>query len=386
MRGAIRRRGERWSYRIDLGLDPQTGRRRQLERGGFRTQREAQKAMRAALHELDSGALVEASTKPLGEYLREWLKGERLRLRPGAYDAARLHVDVYIAPRLGDVALKALTRPRVRSLYAELRESGRLRGGGGLSAKSVYNVHRTLSRALDEAVEDRLLVRNPAKRAFSAPESPVMPTWSAAQLRRFLDAVAGDRLYGLWRLAATTGLRRGEMIGLRWVDVQLEAGRLSVVQQRAKGAGTVAAGPTKTKRSRRLVPLDRVTVDALREHRDRQDDERRLWNDLYMEHGLVFCLENGAPLHPDAVTSRLRRITKRLGLPWIGVHGLRHSYATLLLEAGVHPKVVQERLGHSSISVTLDVYSHVIPSMQGEAADLGAALLDGTEDEGDEAA
>jgi len=386
MQGSVRQRGAQWSYRIDLGDDPTTGRRRQLERGGFATKRMAQKALREALTELDRGEFVEASAKPLAEYLGEWLKGERLRLRPGAFDATKGHVDSYIAPRLGHVTLKALTRPMVRGFYADLREAGRVRGGGPLSAKTVYNVHRTLSRALEAAVEDRLIPRNPAKRGFSAPDSPVQATWTARQLREFLEGMADDRLYALWRVAVTTGLRRGELAGLRWNDVQLEAGRLAVVQQLAKGAGTVSAGPTKTKRSRRPVPLDARTVEALRAHRARQDDERATWGEAYDPHGLVFCLENGTPLHPDAVTKRLRRHARRLGLPWIGLHGLRHSYATLLLEAGVHPKIVQERLGHSSITVTMDIYSHVIPSLQGEAADLGAALVDAEEPlEADEA-
>lgn len=172
-------------------------------------------------------------------------------------------------------------------------------------------------------------------------------------------------------------MRRGELAGLRWSDVDLERAQISVAQQRAKGAGTVSAGPTKTRRSRRLLPLDAVTADALRRHYKEQGVERQTWGEAYEDHRLVFCLENGRPLHPDAITSRLRRIARRLDLPWIKVHGLRHTYATLLLKAGVHPKVVQERLGHGSISITMDTYSHAIPSLQNEAADLGAAVIDG---------
>jgi integrase len=221
----------------------------------------------------------------------------------------------------------------IRSTYADLRQSGRVRGGGGLSAKTVHNIHRTLSRALDDAVEDRMIARNPAKGAHSAPESPVQGTWDAAQLRRFLDHVQDDRLFALWRLAVTTGMRRGELVGLRWSDVNFARRHLTVTQQRAKGHGTVHAGPTKTRKSRRRVALDIETVEALRAHRKQQDAKRESWGAAYQVHGLVFCMENGQPLHPDSITKR--RIAKALGLPWAKLHGLRHSYATLLLEAGV---------------------------------------------------
>ena len=199
----------------------------------------------------------------------------RARLRPSAYDACGLHVQTYIAPRIGEVALQALTPRRVEALYAELRESGRTRGGGGLAPQTVHNVHRTLSRALSDAVGDRLLESNPALGAHRQPASPEMPTWSAEQLRVFLDHVADDHQAALWRLAATTGIRRGELAGLRWSVVDLHMGRITVVRQRAKGAGTVVCGPTKTRRSRRLGSIDRRTAELLNDHRRTQARRRR---------------------------------------------------------------------------------------------------------------
>lgn len=176
--------------------------------------------------------------------------------------------------------------------------------------------------------------------------------------------------------AATTGLRRGELVGLRWPDVDFHAGRIAVVQQRAKGGGTVAVGPTKTKRSRRLVSLDAGTIAALRQHREAQDKEKELLGAAYGDEDLVFCRPDGSALHPDRVTQLFRGHVRRAGLPRIKLHGLRHSHATLMLRAGVHPKVVQERLGHSSIAITLDTYSHAIPAMQEDAASRVARIVD----------
>ena len=182
-------------------------------------------------------------------------------------------------------------------------------------------------------------------------------------------------------MAATTGLRRGELAGLRWRDVDFPAGRIVVAQQRAKGGGSVTADPTKTRRSRRLISLDERTLDIRREHRRRQVELRLMAGPAFQDHDLVFCLADGRPLHPDRLTQMFRDRSRASGLPYLTLHGLRHSHATQMLRAGVHPKVVQERLGHSSIAITLDTYSHAIPAMQEDAAQRAAALIDTPDDE-----
>ena len=359
---------------VDIGVDG--GPRQQRSRGGFATKREAVTAMNELQQSALRGTYVAPSKLTVAEYLEQWLPSARARLRPGAYDACESHVRAYIAPRIGGLPLQALTPTKVKALYAELRSDGRQRGGGALSAKTVHNVHRTLSRAWNDAVTDRLLLIDPADRVHRQPESPEMPTWSAAQLRSFLDNVAKDEHAALWRVAATTGIRRGELAGLQWSDVDLAGGRITVVRQRAKGAGTVTSGPTKTRRSRRLVSIDDRTVEALRNHRKEQLELRLLLGAGHRDHDLVFCLYDGRPFHPDRLTQMFRDRCKEAGLPYIKLHGLRHTHATLMLRAGIHPKVVQERLGHSSIAITLDTYSHAIPSMQEDAAARVAALID----------
>jgi len=323
------------------------------------------------------GVYVPPSRMTVKAFLEEWLLSAKTRLRPGAYDACELHVRRYIAPRIGDLPLQGLTRNRVQRLYAELGESGRVRGHDPrLSEKTVHNIHSTLCRALADAVRNHLITHNPAEAAHRQPDSPEQLTWTGQQVRAFLDVVATDRLYALWRLAVITGLRRGELVGLRWRDVDFAAGRIAVIQQLAKGGGAVSAGPTKTKRGRRLVSLDGATLAALRQHREAQEKEKELLGTGYQDEGLAFCRADGKALHPDRVTKLLSQHVHAVGLPWIKVQGLRHTHATILLQAGVHPKVVQERLGHSSIAITLDTYSHAIPAMQEDAASKGAGIID----------
>jgi integrase len=366
--------GVSWTYVIDVAVAGAPRQRRQ--KGGFQTKREAIAALSEVQAALADGSYVAASKLTVGEYLGEWLQGVRSGLRPGSFDSTAIHVNSYITPGIGEVRLQALSRRAVKAFYGQLTVSGRLRGGGGLSDKTVHNIHRTLSKALDDAVEDGLLGRNPARGAHKLPESPEQDTWTAEELRAFLAFVVADPLFALWRFAAFTGVRRGELVGLRWRDVDLDAGRAFVVQQLAKGGGAVNIGRLKGKRGR-AITLDSKTVQTLRELVAAQREAKDcLGEEAYQDHGLVFCHADGKPLHPDSVTKRFARLVRDSGLPVIKFHGLRHTHATVLLRALVHPKVVQERLGHSSIQVTLDVYSHAVPALQGDAAIRFAEIVD----------
>lgn len=409
-RGHVRRRGASWEWIAELGDQParrcqqcnrrrwgsdrpacprcggQLGavvlERRQRSKAGYPRKRDAAEALTELLRSVDTGGFTAPSDLTVGEYLAEWLPTAQLRLRAGAYAAVKLHVDSYITPRIGTMPLKHLTSTRVRGLYAELRQSGRARGSGGLSAKTVHNVHVTLNRALSDAVADGIIPKNPATGASVEPESPEQLVWTAEQLHDFLGHVAerDARGFPMWRTLAFTGLRRGELVGLRWSDVDLDRRVVSVVQQRAKGDGDVQAGPPKTRRSRRVVDFDVETGRVLVRWRRRQlETERMPLGPAYEDRDLVFALPAGGGVHPDVVTKRMRRLCREAGLPWVKPHGLRHTHATLLLSAGVHPKVVQERLGHASISVTIDLYSHVMPGMQADAAAAVARMVDGLE-------
>lgn len=364
-----------WAYVVDTA--PAGAPRRQRRGGGFATKAAATEAMNGLQADVAGGRFVEPSRATVSAYLEEWLAGISGEVRGGTWRNYRDAVMNYIAPRIGDVPLQGLTRNRIRAMYQELATSGRVRGGTGLSAKSVHNVHLTLRKALADAVDGRVLVSNPADGAHRLSSSrPEMHVWTGAQLGRFLAAVADDPRFALWRLAATTGLRRGEVLGLRWRDVDLDAGRLQVTQQRVRGADGLGYGTPKTAKGRRSVALDPATVASLRSHRARQVAERLAFGPAYQDDDLVFARADGSAHDPDGVSGTFERLARSAGVPRIRFHDLRHTHATLALSAGVHPKVVQERLGHASISMTLDTYSHAIPAMQEDAAARIAALVD----------
>jgi integrase len=252
--------------------------------------------------------------------------------------------------------------------------------GRGLDRRTVNYVHTIMHRALKDAVRWGRLARNPADAADpprAGPKSDGVHAWDAEALRHFLgeSRAADDRLYGLWVLLATTGMRRGEALGLRWSDVDLDAGRARVVQTIIQTRSVVSIGEPKTARGRRAVALDRATIAVLREHRQHMRHERLLVGNDFNDLGLVFHQPDGTWLHPDAVSEVFLRRVRRYDLPRLTLHGLRHTWATLALERGIHPRVVQERLGHSTIAITLGIYSHVSPTLHDEAAQLVADLV-----------
>lgn len=374
MKGTIRKRGETWTYQFAV---PQAGKRRTISKGGFRTKRAAQEALTEALASYSKGEHVEPSRLTLRDYLvDEWLQIQAARLKPSTHRGYRDIIDKRVLPHLGDVRLSELTGGHVARLYATLRETGG-RDGQGLSERSLKHTHTCLGKALEDAARRRLIARNPVRDVEPPrPRNAEMKVWTADELRGFLADTATDRLYAAWYLAAMTGLRRGELLGLRWEDIDLEAGVVSVRRARVAAGYDVHEGEPKSGRAR-TVDIDDATVLVLRQHRRRQITEREVFGLHEVGSGPVFTREDGSPLHPQTLAWYFEKAVKRSGVPAIRFHDLRHTHATLALKAGVHPKVVQERLGHSSISITLDLYSHVVPGMQAEAAAKVAAVVFG---------
>jgi len=293
-----------------------------------------------------------------------------------------------------------LGRPEatVRSWVRRCRELGLLGDGRGvrnarprgLSAKSVWNVHVCLRAALNDAIEDGLLRTNPAKGAMKEPKGHrEMRTWTVEELRAFLAFVANDRNFALYRLALDSGMRRGELLGLRWEDVKFHLGSVSVQQQLGQGDDDEDESaedeapvfvPLKSEAGRRSIKLDDVTLAVLRAHREAQEFERRSWGDGYRDHDLVFCRPDGAPHDPDTISGQFERLVHKSRLKRIRFHDLRHTHATLLLEAGVDVTVVSRRLGHANVKITTDRYTHVTPRLQQDAAERFSALIDGIRD------
>ena len=374
MRGHVRRRGTKWGAVIDVPTT--TGKRKQkwITRD---TRKEVERAMADALARIDRGAYIAPTKKTLADYLDEWLANTKRTIRASTYSTYESLIRTQIKPRIGSVRLQDLNSFVLNALYDDLLSAGRRDGKGGLSPASVRYVHSVIRKALNDAVKENLVPRNVADAARPPRvQGANIRTWSARELRTFFDHVRCDRLYAAYVVAGTTGMRRGEVLGLRWQDLDLDAGRASVAQTLiVVGGYEVQFSEPKTARGRRMVALDPATGAALREQRERQMLERALMADAYHDHDLVFCRENGKPLHPDAFSDAFWRHAKAAGLPRIRFHDLRHTHATLALAAGVHPKVVSERLGHASITITLDTYSHAIPAMQETAASLVASLV-----------
>lgn len=250
----------------------------------------------------------------------------------------------------------------------------------GLDRRTVAYIHTILHRALKDAVRWGRLARNPADASDpprSAQKDGQAAAWDGPTLRRFLDSSRAemDRLYPLWVVLATTGMRRGEALGLRWVDIDLDAGRMRVVQTVIQTRSSVSLGVPKTSQGRRSVSLDPITVGVLRSHRVRMLEDRMLVGPDFGDRGLVFHHPDGTWLRPNSVSDSFLRRVARYGLPRLTLHGLRHTWATLALEDGVHPRVVQERLGHSTVAITLGIYSHVSPRLHDEAANQVARLM-----------
>lgn len=379
MRGHIRKRGNNWAVVVDVGRD-ENGQRRQRWHSGFSTRRDAQEALTVILGQIQQGAYVEPSKETLGHFMRQWLASIRASVCPSTWAGYRMLVEAHIIPTLGTIPVQQLTASRLNSFYADLLENGRRDGKGALSPRTVQYAHATVRKALGDGVRMGLLIRNVAQQATSPASRPhrELSTWSAEELRHFLESVQGDRLYAAYVLASTTGLRRGELLGLPWRNVDLNAGRVAVTQALIPVDHAVTYSTPKTARGRRSVAIDPFTVNALVAHRVRQIEERRILGlGKPAEEALVFTALDGSPLHPGQFSTSFDRLVKAAGLPRIRLHDLRHTHATLALQAGIHPKVVSERLGHANIAITLDTYSHVIPALQEEAADKVAALVFG---------
>jgi integrase len=369
----------RWYVVVELDRDPGSGARQRKWHSGFATKREAERGLAKILASRDEGAYVSPKRLTLGRYLEDhWLPVIESTVRSTTFHGYRSHVRLYVAPRLGAEQLQRISPDQLSKFYRDLLRDGG-HDGRALSPNTVRRVHATVHRALRDAARWGFLQRNPAAAAVK-PRQPAIgakdiTTWSASEVRTFLLSVSDDRLFALWRLAAATGMRRGELVGLRWSDVDLSLQRLAV-RQTVTGIGAkVEFREPKTKRGKRSVALDSETVVALSSWKRQQGQEQADWGQGWVDTGLVFTKANGELLHPDLLTTKFRYHVERADVRTIRLHDLRHTHASLALQAGVPAKVVSERLGHATVSFTLDVYSHVVPGLQEEAAERIAALM-----------
>lgn len=371
----VKRSPSSWTVVVDLGRDPVTGRRRQLSRAVRGPKRNAEAELVRLLHDRDSGVERPVGKLTVGAYLEQWLRDYGPTLAPKTLDSYRGIVDAHLVPALGSLELTALRPSHIQALYARMRVSGRVDGSGGLSARTVVRYHQVLHAALHQAVRWQLLVRNPAD-SVEPPKADrrELRATTPDEARAVMAAADATPVGAFVRLALLTGMRRGELLGLRWSDIHDGAAHVQQTAQRIRGKGIVFRQP-KTRLSRRSVALSTEALALLRSHRVQQAEARLLAGPAYEDRDLVFATGLGTPLEPGNLRRTWLRITSAAGLPGLRIHDLRHAHATLMLGQGVHPKVVSERLGHASVNITLDTYSHVLPGLQAAAAEALDAVL-----------
>ena len=389
MKGSIRNRGGKrqpngsykggsWTayWRETIG-----GTTVQRAKGGFPTKAAAQDFLNGVLTAIKDGTYVPPTKTTFGEFLLEtWLPAQRQRLRDSTYEDYERRIRQHIVPTLGTVPIQELGAFALDRLYAELLSGGSARGGG-LSPKSVRNVHIVIRKALRDAARKQIVTRNVAVDA-DPPRIPAhgdsnLPTWKPEELRTFLDGVREHHLAPAFVLAASTGMRRGEVLGLRWEDVDLESRTVTIRRTLLSVGYRITPGQPKTARGRRIISIDTGTAAVLRAHRGQQAEQAAVVGRRTTPDDFVFSRPDGSPIHPDLFTKTFDRNVRRLGLRRVRLHDLRHTYATLALRAGVDAKTVSSRLGHATVAFTLDVYTKAVPQLDRSAADQVADLIFG---------
>jgi len=372
MKGHIYKRAKgSWTLVYDLPTDTITGKRRQKSQTVKGTKRDAERALREVLLSLEQGSYVKPNKLTVGEWLDQWCESfviMNTTLR--TYVSYRSIIDRHLKPGLGSIPLARLEPQQIQAYYADRLAKGRVDGKGSLSNRSVLYHHRILSKALDQAIKMGLVVRNVAK-LITPPRvaRATINVLDAGEASKLLDIASNTMYYPLFTMLLYTGLRRGEAIALRWKNIDLLGLELNVVESAYRLRKEFIIKEPKTLHSKRAVSLSPSLSALLREYREDQEFMRKQMGNPLTDEDFVFSWPDGRPLDPDVVTKAFHRIAGKAGLTNIRLHDLRHTHATLMLKAGVHPKVVSERLGHANIGITLDTYSHVLPGLQEAAAE-----------------
>ncbi len=361
--GSVKRVGKK-RYMIRYDAPPEIdGNRVQKAEVVKGTYKQAESLLREQQQAIYQGIYVVKTKKTVAQFMEHWLVTYAAsNTRPRTQMGYRAHIRRHIGRHIGSIQLQLLRAEHIQRMYQSRLDEG-------LSGTTVRHVHRILSQALSHAVKWSELVRNPAEAVTAPRPNPSrIKMWDPLTLNQFLEQCGISRFSNLYRFTMRTGLRRGELLGLRWKDVDFNGKRLMVVNtlQRIDGQGLLEA-PPKTSRSRRSLALGQEAMAILGSVRSKQMEQRLQVGPAWHDTGYVFTLSDGRPIEPGSVTRDFRTTVAKLGIPELNLHGLRHAFATLMLLAGVSAKVVSEMMGHSSVMVTLDTYSHVVQGLQEHA-------------------
>lgn len=370
MKGHLRERPKgsgNWYAVVDR-RDPSSGKRKRKWLSLAATgKRQAQIECANLITEMQRGVYLEPNKTTLAQFLDQWLTDIKGNVSPRTHERYSEIAKKNLIPLLGAITLTKLQPIQISGAYTKALDSGRRDGKGGLSPRTVHHMHRVLKQALAQAVRWQLLIRNPVD-AVDPPkvERHRMTTYDMPQTAALLDVVRGTRLFVPTMLAVLCGLRRGEIAALRWRNVDLANAQLAVVESAEQMNGSVRFKETKSGRAR-TVAISATVIEELKAHRVRQAQDMLKLGVRLTDESFVATLEDGSPMQPTFITHEWVRIISSTGLPRVRFHDLRHAHATHMLASGIHPKVASERLGHSKVGITLDLYSHVMPGMQEDA-------------------
>ena len=369
--GNIRKRKDgRWEGRFTAGHDPATG--KQIIKSVLgKTQAEVKEKLKKAMDDAQKVDFTKNGKYTVGTWLDEWFENvAKIKVRASSHQTYRGYIDNHIKPNIGNIPIEKLTTMDLQKFYRKLLTKGRIERieskdqPKGLSAKTVRNINQVISSAMDLAVAQKIIPANPTNAcALPKIEHQEMQTIPAEQLQAFLQEAKATGVYEMYYIELATGLRRGELLGLKWQDIDWKNGVIKVRRQVARVDGQIKEAPLKTKNSYRSVTISQQAIEVLKE-------QKRKTNDTY-----VFPSPNGGPISPDSVNNMLKRVLERAGIPKVRFHDLRHTFATIALQNGVDIKTVSGMLGHFSAGFTLDTYAHVITSAQKEAAETMGHVL-----------
>ena len=367
MKGYFHKRGSKWAFTIDVGKDPETGKRKQKAVSGFKTKKEAEKACAKLIMEIENGEYIEESKATFSEFITDWLQlVAKPTLRPTTYAGYESAVHSRLLPTFGHRKLLDIKPVHVMRFYSSLLDEG-------ITEEFIQYLNSILKNSFRTAVKWELLKQNIMDKVEPpSRKRKQLRVWTLEEAISFLEAAKETRphFYMTYLLAIFTGMRRGEILALRWKDCMLDEGKISVNKSLSfvKGQGIVCQ-ETKTGSSNRVISISDMVVEELRKHRLQQQKMKLMLGEAYQDTDYVIAKETGKPVNPNYIFNHFKKLLGKVDVPPIRFHDLRHTHATIMLKLGEHPKVVSERLGHSSIQMTMNVYSHVTIDMQKESSD-----------------
>lgn len=364
MKGYFRKRGSKWSFSIDVGRDPGTGKRKQRTLSGFKTKKEAEKACAEMIAEIENGQYVSESKEIYSKYLLDYMNNvARHAMRPAGFINQMYKVNKHILPTLGQMKLKEIKPMHIQNFYGQKLDEG-------FAPASIHSLHAIISKSLRQAKVWGLVQENAAS-SVSLPriQKKQLKTWDLDEINKFLHAVSKrtgqcEKFYIVYVLAIHSGMRKGEILGLQWKDCDLETGYIRIQRTLSKTPGKLFFQQPKTAQSIRTIKLPDFALQILNAHKIKQKAMRLRLGEAYQDLDLVAANFDGGMITPSEVGHDFKKACEYAGVPKIRFHDLRHTHATILLQLGENPKVVSERLGHGNITVTLGTYSHVLPTMQ----------------------